>query len=309
MTFEIKREELLATERVVLGEWTAPLLASLSQSVADLAQVSGFEPVQRGRVIALRCTDTEGRFSAFKASLYHGRYDDGANTDRFVERIAARHQSYEPIRGESVLFLFVAVGKTVYDALAMFGQGRLSRISGGFHHSLPWGIEVPVQTEDRGAFTDRMMPAVRRVIDLHESLEKVLHTPEERGETLEGVLRRALAEARYEMPLCHLVAPFAMEFSEEALMTKVFPQRLWERGVAGRDSGAVVRDMWDCCVALDDKFQRLYDLHGPHVHQWEDALRRLRDAGTTAEELASRLTQAAASCPDQRALDALLSAI
>lgn len=296
MTFRIDSRELARTGRTVLGYWTQEPLEELSEAVSVLSERAGCRPVQRGRVIALRHTDTDGLFSAFKASLYHARYSDAANTDRFCQRIAAAHQSYEAIRGESVMFLFVGVGKTVYDALAMFGQGRLARISGGFHHSLPWGVEVPVQAEDRGSFVRRAMPAVERVVEL---AEKSQSHPE---------VGRALAEARYELPLCYLVPPFVMEFSEEALMTKVFPQRLWEKGVAQRDSGSVVGEMWECCCALDDKFQRLYDLNGPHVHQWADSMRAVRDSGLTASELVSLLNGSVGEGRDCSAYEALMDA-
>lgn len=296
MTFMIDKKELTRTGRTALGYWTEEPMEELSEAVAFLSEGTGCKPVQRGRVIALRHTDTKGLFSAFKAALYHARYSDAANTDRFCRRIAAAHQSYEAIRGESVMFLFVGVGKTVYDALAMFGQGRLARISGGFHHSLPWGVEVPVQAQDRGAFVRRTMPAVEHVVELAEQCRS---HPE---------AARALAEARYELPLCYLVPPFVMEFTEEALMTKVFPQRLWEKGVAQRDSGSVVEEMWECCCALDDKFQRLYDENGPHVHQWADSMRAMRDGGLSAEELIRLLGNARNEDHTVSAYEALMGA-
>ena len=296
MAFKIDSSELTRTGRTVLGFWTQELLEELSEAISDLAESAGCQPVQRGRVIALRHTDTNGLFSAFKAALYHARYNDAANTDRFCRRIAAAHQSYESIRGESVMFLFVGVGKTVYDALAMFGQGRLARISGGFHHSLPWGVEVPVQAEDRGAFVRRTMPAVERVVELAE-----------KSQSHPGVTR-VLAEARYELPLSYLVPPFIMEFTEEALMTKVFPQRLWEKGVAQRDSGSVVGEMWECCCVLDDKFQRLYDINGPHVHDWTDSMRAVRDSRLSVEDLVLLLNDAAGEGQSSSAYEALMDA-
>lgn len=275
--FEINKEMLLETERVQLGEWTAPLINDLSRSIDRLAAATGCKPIQRGRVIALRQTNPDGLFTAFKSALYHERYDDMANTDRFIEQIAAAHCSNEPIRGESISFLFIGVGKPVYDALAMFGQGRLSRISGGFHHTVPWGVEAPMECRDPQEFCERMMTPVRKVA------ERALSHGVGAGDSELRVLR-------YEMPLCYIVPPFLMDFSEEALITKVFPQRLWEPGATKRESGVVVQNMWDCCCALDAKlFKGLYEFYGPHANAWQDALRALYASGMSLSELAERL--------------------
>lgn len=246
MSFILDRDALTSNGRTVLGSWTDPLLDDLSRSIDALCTDTGCAPVQFGRVVALRYTDTAERFSAFKAALYHSRYDDMANTRRFPCRIAAAGQSLEVIRDESVMLLFVGVGKTVYDAFATFGQGRLARVSAGFHHSVPWGIEIPVQAEDKEAFTAAMMPQVQQVAELAMAPD------------LSPADKRRLAEMRYTLPLCYAVPPFIMDFSVEALMTKVFPQRLWERSVAERDSGSVAREMWECCCRLGGMFEQLF---------------------------------------------------
>ena len=80
--------------------------------------------------------------------------------------------------------------------------------------------------------------------------------------------------------------PFLLEFSEEALVKNVFKQRLWEQGAQERSTFDVVKDMWDCCLALDEeKFNLLLDYHGPHTVAWEEAMRSLRDQNITLKEL------------------------
>lgn len=107
--------------------------------------VDGFQVVQHGRVIALRATDFNRMSSAFKAGLYLGKYNDMDNKDRFLNKMVAAGHSYEPIRGENVLFLYLGVGKPVYDHLTTYTVGRPTRIAGGQRANLPWGFEIPAE--------------------------------------------------------------------------------------------------------------------------------------------------------------------
>ncbi|WP_207732336.1 hypothetical protein [Heliobacterium chlorum] len=79
-----------------------------------------FTPIQHGLVIALRATDKGRKSSAFASALYLGKYDDMGNTDRFLNGMVKAGHSYEPIRGETVTFLFIGVSKTVYDHLITY---------------------------------------------------------------------------------------------------------------------------------------------------------------------------------------------
>lgn len=270
--FELDKGALKESGRVLLGDWTAPLIEQLSEGVAALAQATSIAPVQQGRVVAIRQTDTSRLFSSFKSGFYHSRYDDLQNRERFLKQLVRRHHTYEPIRGETVLFLFVGVSKSVYDGLSMFVSGRPTRIIGGSNHSVPWGVEVPKGVSDPAAFAAPFLEDMARIAQLFGE-EKLSEADKEEMRVL-----------RAKLPACTLMAPFILEFSEEALVTKVFVQRLWERGVEGRDTADVVRDMWMCCRSLDrGKFETLRDYHGSHTVIWEDGMRALRDSATTAD--------------------------
>ncbi|HBC93746.1 MAG TPA: hypothetical protein DCZ10_12850 [Pelotomaculum sp.] len=272
--FRINKEKLMLTGRVILGEWVEKDLNDLSDSISMLAGLTGNIPIQRGRVIVIRQTDQERLFSAFKSSLYHSKYNDMCNINRFLSKIVPSHHSYEPIRGENILFLFIGVGKPVYDNLITFSVGRPTRIAGGLRHSLPWGIEVPVETEDREAYLVRNMQRVRKVINLTSKWNQ------------EPEVKKELEIARSELPVGYIMPPFIFEFSEETLVKNVFKQRLWEQGAHERTTFDIVKDMWDCCLALDEeKFNILSDYHGPQTVAWEKAMRTLRDKNLTLKEL------------------------
>ncbi len=273
-TFTINKEQLLSTGRVALGEWIEKDLNDLSDNISFLAHKTGNLPIQHGRVIVLRHTDQGRLFSAFKSSLYHSKYDDMNNTSRFLSQIVPKHHSYEPIRGENILFLFVGVGKPVYDSLIIFSTGRPTRIAGGLRHSLPWGIEVPIEVEDRNEYLLRNMQKVREVINLANS------------DTQKPEIKKQLAIARSELPVSYIMPPFILEFSEEALVKNVFKQRLWEPGADERTTLDVARDMWECCLALDEeKFSILFDYHGPHIEDWENTMRTLKNQNITIKDL------------------------
>lgn len=244
--FELDGDALLETGRVRLTSWTAGPLEDLSASVGLLARETGFSPVQHGRVVVLRQTDAQRRFSSFKAALYHGNYHDMANGERILTEILPRHHSTESLRGETLLFLFAAVSKTVYDALTTHCAGRVARICGGSRHTVPWGIEVPVRTADAEAFAERNLARVERVHVLFEQRRQGQDVADE------------LEEAYQELPVCYLMPPFLLEFSEEALVKNVFRQRLWETGADRRDYYPVAHDMWSCCLDLDaEKFEAM----------------------------------------------------
>ncbi len=270
--YKISRKKILQTGRIILGDWVEKDLDDISNSISVLARITGDAPIQRGRVIVLRQTDQYRLFSAFKAALYHSKYSDMSNTNRFLAQIVTSFHSYEPIRGENILFLFIGVGKPVYDSLINFSVVRPTRIAGGLRHSLPWGIELPLAVKDREAFIARNMQKIRKVVELASK-----KTPE---------MKTELEAARLEIPLCYIMPPFILEFSEEALVKNVFKQRLWEKGAQERTTFDVVKDMWECCLILDEeKFRTLSDYHGPHTVVWDQVMRMLRDSELTLTQL------------------------
>lgn len=270
MAFELNRNELTKNGRVVLGDWVEPALVQLESAIQELEKAGDTtQIVQRGRIVALRATDTARMYSAFKAALYLGKYDDMQNTERFLTKMVKAHHSYEPIRGESILFLFIGVGKPVYDHLVTYTVGRPTRIAGGQRANLPWGYEVPAETKNPQAYIDRAMPLIQEVVEL----------------TKRESDREQMQAARSLLPVGYIMPPFLMEFSEEALIKNVFRQRLFERGAQGATVD-VVSDMWECCVALDqEKWETLKDYHGPHTVAWEKAMRTLRDKNYTLKDV------------------------
>lgn len=270
MAFELNRNELTKNGRVVLGDWVEPALVQLESAIQELEKAGeNTRIVQRGRIVALRATDTARMYSAFKAALYLGKYDDMQNTERFLTKMVKAHHSYEPIRGESILFLFIGVGKPVYDHLVTYTVGRPTRIAGGQRANLPWGYEVPAEAKNPQAYIDRAMPLIQEVVEL----------------TKRESDREQMQAARSLLPVGYIMPPFLMEFSEEALIKNVFRQRLFERGAQGATVD-VVSDMWECCVALDqEKWETLKDYHGPHTVAWEKAMRTLRDKNYTLKDV------------------------
>ncbi|MGD8192380.1 hypothetical protein ACQCN2_20605 [Brevibacillus ginsengisoli] len=270
MAFELNRNELTKNGRVVLGDWVESSLDHLENAIQELEKAGETSQiVQRGRVVALRATDTSRMYSAFKAALYLGKYDDMQNTERFLTKMVKAHHSYEPIRGESILFMFIGVGKPVYDHMVTYTVGRPTRIAGGQRANLPWGYEVPVEAKNSQAYIDRAMPLIQEVVEL----------------TKRESDREQMQAARSLLPVGYIMPPFLMEFSEEALIKSVFRQRLFERGAQGATVD-VVSDMWECCMALDqEKWETLKDYHGPHTVAWEKTMRTLRDKQLTLQDL------------------------
>lgn len=271
--FKLNRNELIKTQRIILGDWTEEYLTQLEYSIRTLETLTNTKVVQRGRVIAYRSTDNERLFSAFKAGAYLGKYDDMQNTERFLNKMVKSHHSYEPIRGEAVSFLFVGVGKPNYDHLITYSSGRYTRIAAGQRANLPWGLEIPVETKDKTGYVDRNW---QRILDVINVIGKGEEKPE---------IKEQLQAARSELPVGYIMPPFIFEFSEEALAKHVFRQRLWEQGAQG-GTVDVVKDMLECCLALDeDKWTTLIDYHGIHTVAWEKAMRTLRDKGLTFKQL------------------------
>ncbi|RIV26682.1 hypothetical protein D2Q93_03950 [Alicyclobacillaceae bacterium I2511] len=229
----------------------------------------GYKVTQQQRVIALRATDESRLSSAFKSSLYLGKYTDMSNTDRFLKNMVAAGHSYEPIRGETVLFLFIGVAKPVYDHLVTYTVGRPTRIAGGQRANVPWGFELPVEAKNPAEY-DPELERIREVI----RLAKQEHTEQ-------------MQAARSKLPVGYIMPPFLMEFSEEALIKDVFPQRLFAKGAQGA-TVEVVSNMLETCMKMDEeKWTFLLDYHGPHLAQWEKAMRTLRKEHYTLVELAA----------------------
>lgn len=226
---------------------------------------------QSGRIVALRATDEDRLSSAFKASLYLGKYNDMANTSRFLRNMVSAGHSYEPIRGETVLFLAIGVGKPVYDHLVTYTVGRPTRIAGGQRANVPWGFELPVEAKNADEYEEEL-ERIRNVIRLAK---------QDRVEQMQA--------ARAKLPVGYIMPPFLMEFSEEALIKTVFRQRLFEKGAQGATVD-VVSDMLNACMQIDEeKWSFLIDYHGPHIQQWEKAMRTLRKERYTLADIAQKL--------------------
>lgn len=237
----------------------------------------GFQVVQHGRVIALRGTDVGRLSSAFKAGVYLGKYDDLTNTTRFLSKMVKAGHSYEPIRGENILFLFIGTGKPVYDHMVTYTVGRPTRIAGGQRANLPWGFEVPTELKgDSSKFFNAGLESVDYIIDL---------TKQSDGE----MGQHQIQVARSLLPVGYVMPPFLMEFTEEALVKSVFKQRLWEKGAQGATVD-IINDMWQCVLQLDqEKWETLLDYHGPHTDRWAKAMRTLRDKPVTFDEFTIEL--------------------
>lgn len=278
MAFTIDRKQLLQGGRTVLGDWVEKDLIDLEVSLDKLSkEIPEVKIIQHGRVVVLRYTDTNRLYSAFKAALYLGKYDDMDNTDRFLTKMVKSGHSYEPIRGENVLFLYIGVGKPVYDHMVTYTVGRPTRIAGGQRANLPWGIEIPMEMKDREGYIKRNMQRVQDVINL---VGKGDEKPE---------VREQMQAARSELPVGYIMPPFLMEFSEEALIKTVLRQRLWEQGAQGATVD-VVNDMWQCLLQIDkEKWEFLEGYHGQEPIKWEKVMRTLKDKGYKADDLAKKL--------------------
>ena len=288
--FKIDRDSIKNHERIQFIDDIIPIdqhLDDIEKYINECFISEGYKAVQHGRVIVLRYTDKGRKSSAFKSAIYLGKYNNMDNTDRFLTKMVSAGHSYEPIRGESMLFLFIGVGKPVYDHLITYSVGRTTRIAGGQRANLPWGFEVPVETKDRKGAFERNLPKIREVARLTGKLK------EEKPE-----VKEQLQAARSELPVGYIMPPFLLEFSEEALIKAVFTQRLFERGAQGATVD-VVNDMWQCVLKIDEeKWMHLYDYHGPHIESWKKAMRTLRDKRISIGQLIDLAQEAELIEPD-----------
>ncbi|WP_206831403.1 hypothetical protein [Alicyclobacillus fructus] len=271
--FELDRSAILEHPRLRFLTDLVPVhehLDNIEKFIRICFEEQGWRVAQAGRVVALRATDQDRLSSAFKASLYLGKYNDMANRDRFLRSMVAAGHSYEPIRGETVLFLYIGVAKPVYDHLITYTVGRPTRIAGGQRANVPWGFELPVEARHPEEYEEEL-ERIREVIRLAK---------QERTEQMQA--------ARAKLPVGYIMPPFLLEFSEEALIKHVFRQRLFERGAQGA-TVEVVSDMLKACLSIDEeKWMFLIDYHGPHVQQWQKAMRTLRKERLTLRQLAER---------------------
>ncbi len=270
--FKLDKDAILTHPRLQFLTDVVPVeehLDNIERFINECYTSDGWTVVQHGRVVALRATDESRLSSAFKASLYLGKYNDMANRDRFSKSMVSAGHSYEPIRGENVLFLFIGIGKPVYDHLVTYTVGRPTRIAGGQRANVPWGFELPVEAKNKGEYEEEL-ERIRTVIRLAK---------QDKAEQMQA--------ARAKLPVGYIMPPFLMEFSEEALIKSVFRQRLFEKGAQGA-TVEVASDMLECCLQVDrQKWETLIDYHGPHIAQWEKAMRSLRKDGASFADIAA----------------------
>jgi hypothetical protein len=277
LEFKLNRDAILKHDRVEFVDDVVDIhahLDDLEKYINICYAETGMMPIQSGRVVALRATDHNRLSSAFKSAVYLGKYNNMDNTERFLKKMVSAGHSYEPIRGESILFIYIGVGKPVYDHLITYSVGRTSRIAGGQRANVPWGYEVPSETKyDSSAKFMRLgLEKVREVVAISKGLNEDMH-------------KQQLQTARSLLPVGYVMPPFLLEFSEEALIKNIFTQRIFERGAQGATVD-VVRDMWNIVMDIDEKkWTHLYDYHGPHKASWEKAMRSLREKKVSVGDL------------------------
>ena len=125
--FQLNREVILSQPRLKFLHDVVPIdehLTNIEQFINACYVEEGWNVQQHGRVVVLRATDEDRLSSAFKASLYLGKYADMANTNRFLKNMVAAGHSYEPI-GENVLFLFIGALEPQQSQLVDLRSGRI----------------------------------------------------------------------------------------------------------------------------------------------------------------------------------------
>ena len=228
--FNLDTSQILR-EGVHLTPAALATLPVIERAINECFTATGETPVQRGRVVALRQTDKGGLSSAFSAALYLAKYDDAANPDRLCRMVDAGH-SYEPLRGESVSFLFIGVGKPTYDHLVTYTI-RQRRVCGGMRANPPWGYVIPHEARDKL----RVAKSMAAALDEYTALVEAGEAPQ---------------AARSILPAGIILPPFQLDFSEEALAKNIFKQRVWQLGAQG-ETAEIVRDMLECCKALNSE--------------------------------------------------------
>lgn len=255
--FKIDIEAIRKNENVQMFDWCDEEIRKIEGFINECYVAEGWEPVQHGRVIALRSTDKGRKSSAFAAAMYLAKYDDMANENRFINGMLRAGHSYEPIRGETVTFLFLGVSKPTYDHLITYTL-RNRRVAASFRANVPWGFAVPHEAKNKQKYRVAMQTMLNYAEATHEE-----------GEQLQAV--------RSMYPAGVLLPPFMFDFSEEALVKNVFTQRVWRRGVQG-ETAEICRDMLECMKLVDPvKWAALEEYHGAHTEAHGKVMRNLRD--------------------------------
>ncbi|MCW2279245.1 FAD-dependent thymidylate synthase [Heliophilum fasciatum] len=263
--FTIDIDQIAWSSRVCLDPERIPDIRKIEHFINENFVNEGDQVRQYGRVIVLRSTDKGRKASAFASALYLGRYDDMGNTDRFLHGMVRAGHSYEPIRGESVSFLYIGVGKPTYDQLVTYTI-RNRRIAGGFRANKPWGYVIPTEARDTLAYSKMMEAQLARCEQLRQ----------ESNEPLQAI--RSL------YPMGVMMPPFMLDFSEEALAKHVFKQRLWERGTQG-ETWQIVNAMFEAVRQLDpEKWETLREHHA-HSEDHRRAMFNLREQRPTLRQL------------------------
>ncbi|MTV47877.1 hypothetical protein GJ688_02615 [Heliobacillus mobilis] len=257
-TFSINMNDITGNTLVYMDPKRNEDISNIEYFINRIYASQGYQPVQKGRVIALRATDRDRLTSAFASALYLGKYDDMDNTNRFLNGMVKAGHSYEPIRGESVSFLYIGVSKTTYDHLITYTI-RNRRIAGGFRANKPWGLVIPHEAKNPNWYFMMMENQLARC-------EEVMKEhPEEPLQALRSLY-----------PMGVMMPPFMFDFSEEALVKNVFKQRLWERGAQG-ETREIVQNMFDAVRELDpEKWDFLKEYHGEHMTTQKRVMRKLR---------------------------------
>lgn len=278
VVFKIDRHQLTENENVYLDLVRSGDIHNIERFINENFVEEGWTPVQHGRVIVLRHTDRNRKSSAFSSALYMGKYSDMGNTQRFLNGMVKAGHSYEPIRGESVSFLFIGVSKPVYDHLTTYTI-RQRRVAGGLRANEPWGFVVPYEARDREAYVE----VYREQLDRCQRLIRRAETEKD-----EGKRNEQLQAVRSLYPTGVILPPFQLDFSEEALVKNIFRQRVWERGAQG-ETVHVVHDMYEAVKRLDpEKWAFLEEYHGAHIAGHNRAMRQLRDKRPTLGDLLDR---------------------
>ncbi|MBC9786487.1 FAD-dependent thymidylate synthase [Heliobacterium chlorum] len=289
--FSIDLNPICWNERVHLEPERIKDIRQIEHFINENYVEQGFTPIQHGRVIALRSTDKAGQSSAFASALYLGKYDDMGNTNRFLNGMVKAGHSYEPIRGETVTFLYIGVSKTAYDHLITYTI-RNRRIAGGFRANKPWGLVVPNEAKDPWIYHRMMEEQLARC----ERLRK--EHPEE-----------SLQAIRSLYPMGVMMPPFMLDFSEEALVKNVFKQRIWERGAQG-ETRDIVNSMFEAVSALDpQKWDTLREYHGLHIEGHNRAMRKLREQRPTLRQLVAKNNNAQADIMDLDVYELLMDTV